>query len=267
MRAPAPSVLLTNSYADVVKCYEDEGRHRRKGDRRAKQVERIVQRLAMPAPKDRTHFRVSEIVERCVLDDDPATRTAYFKAFGLAVKDRFFNEGKCYRSRLFCTDTAAPFFIDEVLLGDRRWRFLVDTSSRRPPRRSRSARTDTASAMSTVSISRLPPQGVQFPGRVRTVAITRASRFSHSSASARPNPREAPTIRAVDAAAISILPIEGERPPVRLTRGAVRRFRAVASAVRLDLEDASDFRLDYSAEISKQYGHKRRAIENDDSPS
>ena len=46
-----------------------------------------------------------------MLDDDPAKRAAYFKAFGLAVKDSFFNEGKCYRSRLFCTDTAAPFFM------------------------------------------------------------------------------------------------------------------------------------------------------------
>jgi hypothetical protein len=100
-----------DAYADVVKHYEDEGRRRSGLDRRAKRIEWIEPRLAAPALKDRTHFRVSEIVERCVLDNDPVKRAAHFKAFELAVKDRFFNEGKGYRSRLFCTDTAAPFFM------------------------------------------------------------------------------------------------------------------------------------------------------------
>jgi hypothetical protein len=108
---PAAGDGVVDAYADVAKQYENEGSRRSELDRRAKQIEWIVQRLAKPAPQDRTHFRVSEIVERCVLDDDPAKRAAYFKAFGLAVKDSFFNEGKCYRSRLFCTDTAAPFFM------------------------------------------------------------------------------------------------------------------------------------------------------------
>ena len=111
LHANHSAAVLLDAYADAVKHYEDEGRRRSGLDRRAKQVEWIEPRLAAPAPKDRTHFRVSEIVERCVLDNDPAKRVAYFKAFELAVKDRFFNEGKCYRSRLFCTDTAAPFFM------------------------------------------------------------------------------------------------------------------------------------------------------------
>jgi hypothetical protein len=108
---PAADDGVVDAYADVAKQYENEGSRRSELDRGAKQIERIEQRLAAPALKDRTHCRVAEIVDRCVLDNDPVKRAAYFKAFELAVKDCFFNEGKCYRSRLFCTDTAAPFFM------------------------------------------------------------------------------------------------------------------------------------------------------------
>jgi hypothetical protein len=105
------AAVQLDAYGDIAKHYEDEGRRRSGLDRRAKQVERIKQPLAAPALRDRTHCRVSEIIDRCVLDNDAAKRAVYFRAFELAVIDGIFNEGKRQQSQLFFLDVVAPFFM------------------------------------------------------------------------------------------------------------------------------------------------------------
>src|SRR5262249_53843800 len=83
---------LVEAYDDVVKRYEREGGRRYEGDPRAERSKRIEQRLAAPAMRDRTHCRVSEIIDHCVPDNNPQKRAVYFRAFELALTTGLFSE-------------------------------------------------------------------------------------------------------------------------------------------------------------------------------
>jgi hypothetical protein len=105
---PEGDVEGTSKDADdgAAQCEESEIR-----GRRAKLIAGIEQRLGAPALRSRTHYRVTEIVDDRVPDDNPQRRAQYFRAFELAVKAGVFNEGKRQRSQLFCLDAASQSFM------------------------------------------------------------------------------------------------------------------------------------------------------------
>jgi hypothetical protein len=98
--------------------------------KRARLIAQIERQLTAPDLRGRTHYRVTEIVDDRVPDNNPQRRAEYFRAFELALKDGLFNDGERQRSRLFCMDTASRRFMR--LTKDRLAMYLGEPSAKDP---------------------------------------------------------------------------------------------------------------------------------------
>jgi hypothetical protein len=90
------------------------------GNRRALLIASIERRLEAPVLRDRTHCRVTEIVEDRVPDGSVQRRAEYFRTFELALKAGLFNGGKRDLSQLFFAHTDCRFSVRLT------HRFLID---------------------------------------------------------------------------------------------------------------------------------------------
>jgi hypothetical protein len=92
--------------AELVRAYfeREERQQRAEDERRAAFVARITGWLGKPDLMNRTHFRVSEIIEDRLKAHPERRAAAYLDAFEAAVKAGLFNEGKRKRTQLVCVD-------------------------------------------------------------------------------------------------------------------------------------------------------------------
>jgi hypothetical protein len=99
-------------------------------ERRAKRIARIEERLKATALRNRTYYRVTEIVGDRVPDNDPQRRADYFRAFELALNDGLFNEAYRKWPQLFSMDADSGFFMR--LRKDRLAMYLGEPSAKDP---------------------------------------------------------------------------------------------------------------------------------------
>jgi hypothetical protein len=99
-------------------------------EKRSRRIAQIEERLKAPDLRDRTHYRVTEIVDDRVPDSNPQRRAEYFRAFELGLKDGLFNDGKRELSQLFFMDAASGYLMR--LTKDRLAMYLGEPSAKDP---------------------------------------------------------------------------------------------------------------------------------------